>query len=107
MAISAFVAVVACGPSAEEQKAMEQKKQDSIAAAQKMIDDSMAAVNAAAEASEKAMADSMAAVAAKAAADSVAAAEAAAKKAKPASKPKPKEKAPVKPEDVKPGQGRG
>lgn len=76
-----MMGLIACGPSAEEKAAAEKAKQDSIAAAQKMIDDSIAAVNAAAE---KAMQDSMNMAMEKAKADSIAASEAAIKnKARP------------------------
>ena len=77
----AVASLVACGPSAEEKAATEKAHQDSIAAAQKMIDDSIASANAAAE---KAIQDS---IAQKAMADSLAASEAAAKKS---ARPKPK-----------------
>jgi hypothetical protein len=72
-----FAAMVACGPSAEEKAAIEKAKQDSIAAAQKMIDDSIATVNAAAQ---KAMQDSMNMAMEKAKQDSIAASEVAIKK---------------------------
>jgi len=77
MILSAAIAgLVACGPSAEEKEAAEKAKQDSIAAAQKMIDDSISAV----AAMEKAMQDSTIA-AERAKSDSItAASEAAAKK---------------------------
>ena len=68
-----IVAFYACGPSAEEKAKMEQAKQDSIAAVQKMYDDSVAAANAA---MEKAKQDSMSMAMQKAHDDSVAAASA-------------------------------
>ena len=77
-----MLAFVACGPSAEEKAAIEKAKQDSIAAAQKMVDDSIAAANAA---MEKARMDSMNMAMEKMKADSIAAAE-----AKKSARPKPK-----------------
>lgn len=96
---------VSCGPSAEEKAAAEQHVKDSIAAAEKAVQDSIMAVQ------QKATEDSLAAV--KAVEDSLAAVKAmedsiaAAKSNKPKPKPKPKPTTPTKPEDVKPGQGRG
>lgn len=79
-----FVALISCGPSAEEKAAEQKRIQDSAAAAQKAIDDSIMTANAAAE---KAMQDSMMAVRERFIADSVEAAQ----KAKPRSKPKTQE----------------
>jgi hypothetical protein len=90
-------AFVACGPSAEEKAAAEKAKQDSIAAVQKMVDDSIAAANAAA--AEIAMQDSINAAMEKAKADSI---EAAAAKKK-AYKPKPKLVKPGEPLPGRPG----
>ncbi len=64
--VAGMVAFVACGPSAEEKAAMEKAKQDSIDAANKAVQDSIAM------AAEQAKMDSIA----KAQADSIAAAEA-------------------------------
>ncbi|MEO8086401.1 MAG: hypothetical protein ABI763_06260 [Bacteroidota bacterium] len=83
---------VACGPSAEEKAAAEKAKQDSVAAVQKMADDSIAAATAAAE---KATMDSMNMVMERMKADSIAAADA--KHAK----PKPKTIEQKKKEDMK------
>jgi hypothetical protein len=95
--------MVSCGPSAEEIAREEQRVKDSIAAVEKVIADSLAAVAAA----EQARQDSIAAAAAEQARlDSIAAAEKPKTKPKAAPKPKP-EPQPVKPQDVKPGQGRG
>jgi septal ring factor EnvC (AmiA/AmiB activator) len=82
--------MVSCGPSAEEIAREEQRVKDSIAAVEKVIADSLAAVAAAEQARL----------------DSIAAAEKPKTKPKAAPKPKP-EPQPVKPQDVKPGQGRG
>ncbi|HNX08017.1 MAG TPA: hypothetical protein PKL96_10565 [Bacteroidales bacterium] len=57
LVVAGMVAIVACGPSAEEKAAAEKKKADSIRVAdsiavaekQKMIDDSIAAVKKAVE----------------------------------------------------------
>lgn len=101
--------IVSCGPSAEEQQKMEQARLDSIAqaeqqAAQDSINaameqarqDSLAAATAMQDSINKAMADSMAALQTKVKDMS-----------KPKPKPKPKTTQPTKPEEVKPGQGRG
>jgi hypothetical protein len=69
LVIAGMLAVIACGPSAEEKAAQEKAKQDSIAAVQKAKEDSIAAV-------VKAKEDSIAAVQ-KAKEDSIAAAAAA------------------------------
>jgi hypothetical protein len=102
-----FLAIVACGPSAEEKAAAEKARQDSIQAAMdKMAADSAAAAQAN---MEKMMQDSIAAATAAAQADSIAAAEAKAK-AKPAKKPvsKPKtEKEKVETQIKKVTGGRG
>ena len=75
--VAGMFAFVACGPSAEEKAAAEKKKQDSIDAVQKAMNDSIATAQAAVE---KAKTDSMnMAAAEKAKADSMAAAEAASK----------------------------
>ncbi|HNP48427.1 MAG TPA: hypothetical protein PKL85_06290 [Bacteroidia bacterium] len=80
-----MIALISCGPSAEEKAAAEKATQDSITAAmEKMTADSMAAVQAAAEQAHQ---DSMNAAMQKATQDSI---DAAAKKA--ANKPKPKAK---------------
>ena len=80
-----FMFIAACGPSAEEQALQKQHEQDSIAMAQKAIDDSIADAMKAIE--QKRMDDStMAANAAKAMQDSIDAA-----KKKSSAKPKPKE----------------
>ncbi len=56
LAASAMLAVVACGPSAEEKKKMEEKRiQDSIEAAQRMAD-SLAAMEASMMPADSAMA---------------------------------------------------
>ena len=93
---------VACGPSAEEKAAAEQRMKDSIAAVEQAKADSMLAVQ------QQAMEDSLAMV--KAMQDSIAKAVedslANVKSGKPKPKPKPAP-APTKPEEVKPGQGRG
>src|ERR1043165_8296680 len=60
MLCACFAALVSCGPSAEEKAAMEKHRQDSIAAAQKAIDDSVSAVKAAADAKAKADSANMA-----------------------------------------------
>ncbi|MCC6690585.1 MAG: hypothetical protein IT235_03550 [Bacteroidia bacterium] len=66
-AFAGMLAVVACGPSAEEKAAIEKAKQDSITAVEKMKADSIAAAatadqeKLAAEAAEKAKQDSIAA----------------------------------------------
>ena len=70
VAFAGMLSFVACGPSAEEQAAMEKAKQDSIANVEKAKADSMAAATAA---MEQAKMDSIAAVE-KAKADSIAAA---------------------------------
>lgn len=85
-----FVALVACGPSAEEKAAAEKARQDSInAAMEKAAADSAAAVQ---EAMEKARQDSINMAMEHAKADSIAKAVAAKAKpkAKPAAKPAPK-----------------
>ena len=67
LAASAMLAVVACGPSAEEKKKMEEKRiQDSIEAAQRMAD-SLAAMEASMMPADSSsmMADSSAAAPAK------------------------------------------
>jgi hypothetical protein len=95
----AVASMVACGPSAEEKAATEKAKQDSIAAAQKMVDDSITSANAAAE---KAIQDSLAQ---KAMADSIAASEATIKHK---AKPKPKTQEEKKKEETKKAtSGRG
>jgi hypothetical protein len=107
MAVAGFVAlsVIGCGPSAEEKAAAEQRIKDSIAEVEHIKAEEAAA------AQMKATEDSLALVAAQQAiADSIAAADSA--KAAQANKPKPKPKPkpapqPTKPEEVKPGQGRG
>jgi hypothetical protein len=77
IAVAGMFAFVACGPSAEEKAAAEQKIQDSLAQVeQTRINDSIAAA-------EKVVNDSLAAVEAKRIQDSIAAAE-----AKPAKKGK-------------------
>ena len=78
--VACAFAIYSCGPSAEEKAAAEKHKQDSI---QKVMDDSIAAANAAAEAAKAA---EMQAAAEKAKADSMVAAA----KAKPAAKAKKK-----------------
>lgn len=86
--IIAAVTIVACGPSAEEKAAAEKKVQDSIAAAQaqQRIQDSIAQAEVAAKAAEEARL-----AAEKAKADSIAAAEVAASAKKSgAKKPAPK-----------------
>jgi hypothetical protein len=106
MAIAGFVAmsVIGCGPSAEEKAAAEQRIKDSIAEVERIIAEEAAAVQ------MQATQDSLAQVAAQQAiADSIAAADsvkAAQNKPKPKPKPKPAPQ-PTKPEEVKPGQGRG
>ena len=92
-----IISLIACGPSAEEKAAAEKAKQDSIAAAQKMIDDSVAAATAAAE---KAMQDSINMAMQKAKDDSIAAA---AEAKKHAAKPKPKMVKPGQPLPGRPG----
>jgi hypothetical protein len=94
--IAGMVALIACGPSAEEKAAKEKAKQDSIAKAnkEKAMQDSIAAV-------EKAKADSIA-TAEKAKADSIAKAEEA--KAK---KGGTKGGTKTDPKKVKAGQGKG
>ena len=95
LVIAGMVAMVACGPSAEEKAAKEKAKQDSIALVQKAKDDSIAAV-------QQAKDDSIAAVQ-KAKEDSIAAA--AAKKGTKGTKPtKPATNDKTK---VKAGQGKG
>jgi hypothetical protein len=80
IAVAGMFTFVACGPSAEEKAAAEQKIQDSIAQVeQQRITDSIAAA-------EQVANDSLAAVDAKRIQDSIAAAEA--KPAKPAKKGK-------------------
>lgn len=76
-AFAGILAIVACGPSAEEKAAMEKKKQDSIQLVEKAKADSMAAVQAA---MEKAKQDSINASMEKMKADSLAKAEEDAKK---------------------------
>lgn len=87
----AFVALVACGPSAEEKAAAEKARQDSInAAMEKAAADSAAAAQAA---MEQARQDSLNMAMEQAKADSIAMAEEAAKaktKSKPKAKPTPK-----------------
>ncbi len=96
LVIAGMLAVVACGPSAEEKAAKEKAKQDSIAAAQKAIDDSIAAV---------ATADSIAAAEkAKRVEDSLAALT---NKPKGGTKPTPKPGQPIPKDQVKAGQGKG
>lgn len=68
--VAGMTAFFACGPSAEEKAAIEKAKQDSIAAAEKAVQDSIDM------AVEKAKTDSIA----QAQADSIAAAEAKGKK---------------------------
>jgi hypothetical protein len=82
LVIAGMVALVACGPSAEEKAAKEKAKQDSIATAQQKIDDSIAAV-------QQKVDDSIAAVKQKAKEDSIANAPKpkATKTTKPATKP--------------------
>lgn len=90
----AAMTIVSCGPSAEEKAAAEKAVQDSIAAATAQATaDSIAAASAAAEQAAKATADSLAAIATQ---DSIAAAE---KKA--ANKPKPKTPVQKKVEETK------
>lgn len=96
--------MMACGPSAEEKAAADQRMRDSIANVEKARADSLIQVQ------QKAMEDSLAAIQAiqdsiaraAAVADSIAASK------KPKSKPKPKPNPnPSNPTEVKPGQGRG
>ncbi|MBK7851858.1 MAG: hypothetical protein IPJ66_12240 [Bacteroidetes bacterium] len=88
-----MVALISCGPSAEEKAAAEKARQDSISAAmEKIAADSIAAVQAAAE---QARQDSINAAMQKAQQDSIdAAAKKAANKPKPKAKPKAEVKAP-------------
>lgn len=101
VAVSSML-LVSCGPSAEEKAKAEQAMKDSIATAiQKAMDDSLAMVQATADsiARIQAMEDSIRMVMEQ---------EAQAEKDKPKPKPKPKpQPQPTKPEEVKPGQGRG
>ena len=98
----AFVAfMVSCGPSAEEKARMEQARQDSINQVMEIArQDSIM------RAEEQSRLDSMAT----AMQDSInqATADSIANASKPKPKPKPKAPTtPTKPEEVKPGQGRG
>jgi hypothetical protein len=99
--------MVGCGPSAEEQQKIEQARLDSIAQSEQQAmqdsinqameqarQDSVAMAQAATDSINKWKADSLAAVEAKL-------------KGMSKPKPKPKPKEPTKPEEVKPGQGRG
>ncbi|HRH67508.1 MAG TPA: hypothetical protein PLU53_14485 [Bacteroidia bacterium] len=88
-----MVAMISCGPSAEEKAAAEKARLDSISAAmEKKAADSLAAVQAAAE---QARLDSTNAAMLKAQQDSIeAAAKKAANKPKPKAKPKAEVKAP-------------
>ena len=95
--LAGMMAFVACGPSAEEKAAAEKRVNDSIAAVKVQAkQDSIAKV-------EKAKQDSIAAAAEKAKQDSIAKAEEAKTKkgGKKATAPKPVEK-----KDVKAGQGK-
>jgi hypothetical protein len=77
-AFAGMLAFVACGPSEEEKKAMEQKKQDSIQMVEKAKADSLA--NAMQMQMEQAKQDSMKMAMEKMKADSIAKAEEGAKK---------------------------
>ena len=93
--------LVGCGPSAEEKAAEQQRLNDSIAFVQQAMNDSLMMVQ------QQVTADSLAALAVADSLRAVAVADSiAASKGKPKPKPKPAPQ-PTKPEDVKPGQGRG
>jgi Tfp pilus assembly protein PilP len=100
--------IVSCGPSAEEKARMEQATQDSLNQVMEQArQDSLNAVMELARQDSMAMAAAMQDSLNKVMQDSLAAMET---KLKNVTKPKPKPKAdpkPTKPEDVKPGQGRG
>ncbi len=102
MSAACMALIISCGPSAEEKAQMEQQRQDSInAVMEQQRQDSIASA-------EQAMQDAMAA-AQKATADSLQMKamedSLAALKSKPVKIKKPK--TPVKPQDVKAGQGKG
>lgn len=110
LAIAGFIFVIGCGPSDEEKAAIAKATQDSLAAvAKKAMDDSLASAQAAVQ---KAMEDSVNAAKMQAMQDSINALQGKMDKVVKDAKPKkPKlldpSKKDLKPEEVKPGQGRG